>query len=195
MYKYSEKLFCNIIIVSYKQSCQITISCWLQVTEIYLLFSVTKLCLTLCDLKDYSMPSFSILHYLLDFVHWVMMISNHLLLCHPPLPLIFPTIRVFSNELALYIRWSKHWSFSFSNEYSGLISLKTDWFYLLAVQRTLRSLYQYHNLKTSVLWHSAFFMSYSHIHTWLLEKPQLWLCRPLPSRWCLSFLICCLGLQ
>ena len=90
------------------------------------------------------------------------------------LPLIFPTIRVFSNELALYIKWSKYWSFSFSNspsnEYSGLISFKTDWFYLLAVQRTLRSLYQYHILKTSVLWHSAFIMSNSHIYTKLLEK-------------------------
>ena len=170
MHKYSEKQLSNIII-SYKQSCQVTISCWLQVTEIYLLFSVTKLCLTLRDLKDCSMPRVCLNSCPLS--HDAIYPSSPL--SSSSLPSIFPTIRVFSNELALYIKWSKYWSFSFSNspsnENSGLISFKTDWFYLLAVQRTLRSLYQYHNLKTSVLWHSAFFMSNSHIHTKLLEKP------------------------
>ena len=84
-------------------------------------------------------------------------VSNHLILCHP-LPLL-PSI--FSNESALRIRWPKYWSFSFcispSNEYSGLISFRTDWFDLLAVQRTLKSLLQHHNLKASILWCSAFF--------------------------------------
>ena len=83
--------------------------------------------------------------------------SNHLILCHPLLllPSIFPSIRVFSNESALHIRWPKYWSFSFSislsNEYSGLISFRIDWFYLLAVQGTLNSLLQHHRC-------SAFFM-------------------------------------
>ena len=93
-----------------------------------------------------------------------MMPSNHLILCHPPLLLspIFPNIRVFSSESALHIRWPKYWSFSFSispsSEYSGLISFRIDWFDLLAVQRTLKSLLQHHNLKASILWCSAFFM-------------------------------------
>ena len=89
--------------------------------------------------------------------------SNHLILCHPLLlPSIFPSIRVFSNKLVLHIRWLKYWSFSFSispfNEYSGLISFRSDWLDLLAVQRTLKSLLQHHSLKTSILWCSAFFM-------------------------------------
>ena len=88
--------------------------------------------------------------------------SNYLILCHPLLlPSICPSIRVFSNELALRIRWPKYWSFSFSvspsNKYSGLISFRTDCFYLLAVQGTLKSLLQCHSSKASVLWHSAFF--------------------------------------
>jgi len=88
--------------------------------------------------------------------------SNHLLLCHPllPLPSIFPRIRVFSNEPVLCIRWPKYWNFSFSpsNEYSGLISLRIDWFDLLAVQATLKSLLQHHSSKASILRHSAFFI-------------------------------------
>ena len=90
--------------------------------------------------------------------------SNHLILCHPLLllPSIFPSIRVSSNELALHIRWPKYWSFSFSvspsNEYSGLISFRIDWFDLLAVEGTLRSLLQHHSSKASILRHSAFFM-------------------------------------
>ena len=94
----------------------------------------------------------------------LMMPSNHLILCHPLLllPSIFPSIRVFSNELALLIRWPKYWSFSFSispsNEYSGLISFRTDWFDLLAVQGTLEHLLKHHSSRASVLQHSAFFM-------------------------------------
>ena len=91
--------------------------------------------------------------------------SNHLILCHTLLllPSIFPSIRVFSNELVLRFRWPKYWSFSFiissSNEYSGLISFRMDWLDLLAVQGTLKSLFQYHSLKVSILGHSAIFVA------------------------------------
>ena len=90
--------------------------------------------------------------------------SNHLILCHPLLllPSIFPSIRVFSNDSALCIRWPKYWTFNFhispSNEYSELISFRIDWFDLLGVQGTLKSLLQHHNLKPSILQCSAFFM-------------------------------------
>ena len=90
--------------------------------------------------------------------------SNHLILCHPLLfsPSIFPSIRVFSNESALCIRWPKYWSFSFSispsNDHSGLISFRMDWLDLLAVQGTLKSLIQQHSSKASILWCSAFFI-------------------------------------
>ena len=90
--------------------------------------------------------------------------SNHLILCHPLLlpPSIFPSIRVFSNESVLCIRWPKYWRFSFSispsSEYSGLISFRIDWLDLLAVQGTLKSLLQHHGLKASILWHSDLFM-------------------------------------
>ena len=101
------------------------------------------------------------------------MLSNHLILCHPLLllPLILPSIRVFSNE-SVCLRWTKYWSFSFnispSNEYSRLISFRMDWFDFLAVQGTLKSLLQHHISKVSILQHSAFFMvqlSYPHMTT------------------------------
>ena len=97
--------------------------------------------------------------------------SNHLILCCPLLlpPSIFPSIRVFSNESVLPIRWPKYWSFTFSispsNEYSGLISFRMDWLDLLAVQGTLKSLLQHHSPKASILWLSDFSKSNSHIHT------------------------------
>ena len=100
--------------------------------------------------------------------------SNHFILCHPLLlpPSIFPSIGVFSNESVLHIRWPKYWSFSFSispyNEYSGLISFRMDWLYLLAVQGTLKSLLQYHSSKASILQLSAFFivqLSHSYMNT------------------------------
>ena len=94
---------------------------------------------------------------------------NHLMLCRPllHLPSIFPSTRVFSNESTLHIKWPKYWSFSFSispfSEYSGLISFRMDWLDLLAVQGTLKSLFQHHSLKTSIFWCSAFFMvQFSH---------------------------------
>ena len=101
----------------------------------------------------------------------------HLILCHPLLclPSIFPSIRVFSNESVLRIRWPKYWSFSFNispfNKYSGLISFRIDWFDLLAVQGTFKSLLHYHSLKVSILQHSAFFMvQLSHPYTSLTRR-------------------------
>ena len=103
--------------------------------------------------------------------------SNHLILCRPLLlPSTLPSMRVFSNESALCIRWPQYWHFSFSpsNEYSRLISYRIDWFELLAVHGTLESLLQHHSLKASILQHSAFFMvqlSHAHMRTWVVEKP------------------------
>ena len=129
--------------------------------------SVTKSCPVFFDSMNCSMPGSSVLHYLLEFphihVHEPVMISNHLILCcHLLLSSIFPSIRVFSNEPALRIRWPEYWSFSFhtspSKEYSGLISFRTGWFDLIVVLGTLKSLLQHHGSKASVLQHSAFFM-------------------------------------
>ena len=105
-----------------------------------------------------------------------LMPSNHLLLCHPLLllPSIFPSIKDFSNESALHIRWPKYWRFSFSispsNEYSGLISLRIDWFDLLAVQGTIKSILQHHCSKALILQCLAFFMV-SHLYMNIMEKP------------------------
>ena len=104
----------------------------------------------------------------------LVMSSNHLILCHPLLllPSIFPSIRVFSNESRLHIRWPKYWSFSFnispSNEHPGLISFRIDWLDLLTVEGTLKSLLQHHSSKPSILRHSAFFivqLSHPYMHT------------------------------
>ena len=130
--------------------------------------SVTQSCPTLCDpmivARQVSL-SFTKSQILLKLMSIdSVMPSNHLVLCHPllHLPSIFLSIRVFSNELALRIRWPKYWSFSFSisasNEYSGLISFRIDWLDLLAVQGTLKSLLQHHSSKASSLWPSVFFM-------------------------------------
>ena len=119
--------------------------------------------------------SLSVLHYLPQFaqIHVIesVILSNHLILCCPLLllPSIFSCIMVFSNELALCIRWPKDWSFSFSispsNEYLGPISFRTDWFDLLAIQRALKNLVQHHSLKASILWHLVFFMvQLSHLY-------------------------------
>ena len=102
------------------------------------------------------------------------MLSNYLILCCPLLllPSIFPSIRIFSNESVVCIRWPKYWSFSISpsSEYSRLISFRIDWFDFLAVQGTLKNFLQHHSSKALILWHSSFFMVQLHIHTWLLEK-------------------------
>ena len=109
--------------------------------------------------------------------------SNHLILCHPLLlpPSIFPSIRVFSNESVLHIRWPKYWSFSFSiissKEYSGLISFRMDWFDLLAVQRTLKSLLQHHSLQASILHCSIIVMiqlSYLYVTTGKTIALTIW---------------------
>ena len=126
--------------------------------------------------------------------------SNHLVLCRPLLllPLVFPSIRGFSNESAFHIMWPKYWSFSLSNsssnEYSGLISSRMDWFDLLAVQGTLKSCLQHHSSKASVLWCSAFFViqpSHLYMTTGKNIADGTDLC------WqsnVFIFLICCLGL-
>ena len=94
----------------------------------------------------------------------LVLLSSHIILCHPLLllPAIFPSIKVFSNESVLHIRWPKYWSFSFSistnNEYSALISFRMGWLNLLAVQGTLKSLLQHHSSKASIIWRSAFFL-------------------------------------
>ena len=111
--------------------------------------------------------------------------SNHLILCRPLLlpPSIFPSIRVFSNESALRIRWPKDWSFTFSispsNEHPGLISFRMDWLDLLAVQGTLKSLLQHHSSKASILWHSAFFigkLSHPYMTTGKTIALTRWIC-------------------
>ena len=98
-----------------------------------------------------------------------LMPSSHLIICHPLflLPSIFPSIRVFSSESVLHIRWPKYWSFSVSSSSEHF----SDWFDLLAVQGTLRNLFQHHSSKASVLWHSASLLSNSHLLTRLVEKP------------------------
>ena len=143
--------------------------------------SVAQSGLTLCDPMDCSTPSFPVHHQLPELaqIH-VHQVGDAIQPSHPlssPSPSAFSLshIRVFSNELALCIRWPEYWSFIFSispsNEYSGLISFRIDLLHLLEVQGTLKSLFQPHSSKTSILQHSAFLWSNSHIHTWLLEKP------------------------
>ena len=130
--------------------------------------SVAQSCPTLCDPMNCSMPGQPVHHQLLEsiqtHVHWVgdtIQLSHHLLPSSLP-ALNLSQIRVFSNESALRIGWPEYWSFTFSispsSEYLGLIPFRIDWFDLLAVQGTLKSLLWYHSLKASILWHSAFFM-------------------------------------
>ena len=129
--------------------------------------SVAQSCLTLCNPMDCNMPGCPVLHHLRSLLKLMsiksVMASNHLVLCHPLilLPSIFPSIRVFSNESVLRIRWPKYRSFSFSispsKEIPGLIS-RMGWLDLLAVQGTLKSLLQHHSSKAWILWHSVFFI-------------------------------------
>ena len=128
--------------------------------------SVAQSCPTVCDPMNRSMPGLPIHHQLQSLPKLMsiesVMPSNHLILCRPLLllPSIFLSIRVFSNESALCIRWPKYWSFTFniipSNELPGLISFRMDWLDLLAVQGILKSLLQHHSSKASILLHSAF---------------------------------------
>ena len=125
--------------------------------------SVSQVCQTLCDACK-TFLSITTSRSLLKLMPIVLVIpSIHLILCLPVfLPSVFPSIRAFSNESTLCIKWPTYWNFSFnispSNEYPGLISFRMDWFNLLAVQGTLKSLLQHHSSKASILWHSAFFM-------------------------------------
>ena len=146
--------------------------------------SVTQLCPTLCNPMDCNTPGF-----LSTISSWSLlklmsiesvMPSNHFILCRPLLllPSVFASIRVFSNESVLHIKWPKYWSFSFSispsSEYSGLISFRIDWFDLPTVQGTLKRLLQHHSSKASVLWRSAFFMvQLSHPYMTTRKKPWL----------------------
>ena len=138
--------------------------------------SVTQLCSTLCDPTDCSTPGLPVHHQLPEFTQTLMSIelvmpSNHLILCCPfiLLPPILPSIRISSNESAFRIRWPKYWSFNLSispsNEYSGLISFRIDWFDFLAVQGTLKSLLQHHSEKASIFNAQLSLQSNSHIHT------------------------------
>ena len=131
------------------------------------------------------------------------MSSNHFTLCCPLLllPSIFPSIRVFSSESVLHIRWPKFWSFSFSispsNGYSGLISFRMDWFDLLAVQGTLKCLLQHHSSKASILWHSAFFivlLSHPYITTGKTIALTIWINLSWQN-YVSPFLVHCLGLS
>ena len=136
--------------------------------------SVTQSCPTLCDPMNCSMPGLPVHHQLPELTQThVHRAGDAIQPSHPLLsPSVFPNIRVFSNELALHIRWPKYWSFSFSinpsNEYSGLISFRMDWLDLLAVQGTLKSLIQYHSSKASIFRCSAFYtvqLSHPYITT------------------------------
>ena len=125
--------------------------------------------------------------------------SNHLILCHPLLllPSVFPSIRVFSTESALHIRWPKYWSFSFkispSNKHPGLISFRMNWLDLLAAQGTLKSLLQHRSSKASILWCSAFFIVQLS-HPYMTTEKNIALTRwTFLDKVCLCFLICCLS--
>ena len=130
--------------------------------------SAAQSCPTVCDPMDCSTPGFPVRHQLPELTQ----IHVRCVLCHLLPPSIFPSVRVFSNELVLRIRWPKYWSFSFSispsSEYSGLTSFRVDWLDLLAVQGTLKSLLQHHSSKASILWCSAFFIV-QHLHSFGLS--------------------------
>ena len=135
---------------------------WNEILRLFQFSSVAQSCLTLCDPMDCSTPGVHVHHQLLKLVQThVHRVSDAIQPSQPCCPLlllpsIFPSIRVFSNESVLHIRWPKYWSFSFSispsNEYSELISFRIDWFDPLAVQGTLKSLLQHHSSKASILW-------------------------------------------
>ena len=143
--------FRNFVVVQSLNCARLFVTPWTAVCQACLSFTVSQNLLKLTSIES-VMP------------------SNHLILCHPLLlPSIFPSIRVFPNEWALYIRWPKYWSFNFSispsNKYSGLISFRIDWFDLLAVPGILKSLLQHHSSKASILQFSAFFMvQFSHLY-------------------------------
>ena len=141
--------------------------------------SVAQSCPTLCDPMSCSTPGLPVQLQLPPKLMSteLVMPSNHLILCRPLLllPSVFPSNRVFSNVWALHIRWPKYWGLSItispSNDYSELISFRIDWFDLLAVQGTLKSLLQHHSSEIQFFTTPLSLQSNSHIHTWQLEKP------------------------
>ena len=155
--------------------------------SVYCCFLVAQTCSTLCDPMYCRTPRLPVHHpitmsqnlFKLMTIKSVMP-SNHLVLCRPLLllPPIFPSIKVFSNESAFHIRWPKYWSFSFSNslsnKYPGLISFMIEWFNLLAVQGTLKSLLQHHSSEASILQWAIFMVQISHPYM-IIGKPLLWL--------------------
>ena len=166
----------NILWASFIQSSFILVNVQLPLYTHSCCYSVAKSCLTLCNPMGWSMQGFPVLHCFPElaqtYVHWV---NDAIQPSHPlssPSP---PPFNVSQCQSSLCIRWPKYWSFSFgispSNEHSGLISFRMDWLDLFSVQGPLKSLSQHHSSKSSILWLSAFFMSNSHLQTWLLEKP------------------------
>ena len=166
------------------------------------LLSVTQSCLTLWNFMDCSTPFFPVLDHFLEFaqtyVHWVANATQlfHLLSFPSPFAFNFSQHQGLYNDWALYIRWPMYWSFSFSispsNENSGLISFRIDWFDF-AVQETLKSLLQHHSSQASFLWHSAFFtvhLSHPYMTT---GKTIAWTRRTFVGKKCLCFWIFCLG--
>ena len=172
--------------------------------------SFTQSCPTLCDPVDHSTPGLLVYHQLLEFtqthVHRVDDAIQPSLLCHPLLllPPNPPSIKVFSNESTLPMRWPKYWSFSFSispsNEHPGLISFRMDWLDLLAVQGTLKSLLQHHSSKASILLCSAFFivqLSHPYMTTgknitltrWTFVGKVMFLLFSMLSSWVITFLL------
>ena len=148
--------------------------------------SISKSCPILCNPMDCSTPGLPV-HYQLKLMSIEpVMPSSHLILCHPLLlPSVFPSIRVFSNESVLHIRWPKYWSFSPnpSSEHSGLTFFRMDWLDLLAVQGTLKSLLQHHSSEASILQHSAFFivqLSHPHMTTGKTVALTRWTSMPAP---------------
>ena len=141
----SYRLLWTFVVVQLLRHVQLFAIPWTEACQASLSFSISRSLLKLMSIQ-------------------LVMPTNHLILCRPLLllPSIFPSIRVFSNESALHISWPKYWSVSFnispSNEYSGLISFRINWFDLLAVQGTLKSFLQHHSSKALILWHSAFFV-------------------------------------
>ena len=161
----------------------------------FIISSVAQSCLTLCDPTNCSTPGFPVHHQFLELAQThVHRVSDaiqppHPLSALPLLPSIFSSIRVFSNESILRIRWPKYWSFSFNisptNEHPGLISFRMDWLDLLAVQGTLKSLLWHYSSKASILRHSAFFMvQFSHLYMTAGKTIAL-------TTW--TFVVICLG--
>ena len=172
----------------------------------YCCCSVAQSCLILCNPMDCSTPDLPVPHHLPECVQVHVPCtgdaSRHLILWHPLLllPSIFPSIWDFSNESTVLIRWPNYWSISFSispsNEDSGLISFKIDWFDLLAIQETLRSLLQHHSSKASILLARCLFYGPALTTTCdPLGRPQLWLHGPLLAEWYLCISKHCLGLS